>query len=294
MPFDLWLFNKHRRIKMRTVETLEDITNSSFTIENNVVEGNKKAKKELQTALPIELDLLEPIAQDVRPDYKKGYDDVFKRIDFDVIKNATKKIENETVPAFAYYNIFQRNAECRRKFSVTAYEEPNEQSLKFIKYNNVLRNIRNFYEGADFGGLLSVFVVSLLFNCGWMALEASALWAKLLFCSVGFVGSLMSLFSIVGGFFLGDKKITKTFTHKFEGLIPEETREIIKNYRGKFEKILLVEEAHNWKITETEEIIKAEKNPDPLVIGCYDNTYWLITKFDVTPLENLIATEFTA
>lgn len=78
---------------------------------------------------------------------------------------------------------------------------------------------------------------------------------------------------------------------RFEGIIPPETRQkilpLIQTWTLLRDRIYLLAEVEEWEAG----LIKV----DPLVIGCHRNgDLLLIDSFDVTPLEEYIAREFTA
>lgn len=297
MPLDLWIFNKHRRYEMKTLEHLMGV---ATTVECKTVYGNSKAKEELSAALPFETVELIPLAKDVKTDFIPGYDDKFPRIDFDIIRNATKDVNGVCVPAFAFYDVFRKNNVCERTYKISAYkyETANENTLALIPHNKYFMNIRGLYEGAVGPAVVVVGVLpGGILNCFWFGLLADSLTANIIMGGIGFVGSLLSTFCFAGLFFLGDKKITRTFSHKFSGLVPENIRDIIKTNKFNFDSIYLVEEAHSWDIVHSEKIIKPvvePRNVDPLIVGVKNDKAWILAKFDVTPLEQLIASEFSA
>lgn len=285
---------------MTQLKTLENLMEVATTVKNETIFGNAKAKWELSTALPFESVELLPLATDVKTDFIPGYDDKFARLDFDIIKNATKVVNGVTVPAFAFYDVFRTNNVCEREFSLTAYkyDDKDELTLKLVPHNSILMNIRDFYQGADVGELVAIgFIFGGFINLFWLGLLPDWLIVNILTGIVGFCGSLLTAICFVGLFFVGDKVITRKFSHKFSGLVPENIRDIIKENKKKFDSIFLVEEAHSWDIVDTKKIIKPvvePRNVDPLIIGVKNGKSWILAKFDVTPLEQLIASEFSA
>jgi hypothetical protein len=53
--------------------------------------------------------------------------------------------------------------------------------------------------------------------------------------------------------------------------------------------ISIITEAPEWELNVEKEIV----NLDPLVIMSVNGEHWLIEQFDVTPMENIAAREFT-
>jgi hypothetical protein len=109
----------------------------------------------------------------------------------------------------------------------------------------------------------------------------------------GFGGWVASFWSVVGciiGAFFGvlvhDVVSSKEtlVEDTFIGLLPCKTREKISKYKGEFQEVFILAEAH-WKVT-------VVRNPDPLVIGFDGYNFWLIDKFDLTSVEAYAAAEF--
>lgn len=86
------------------------------------------------------------------------------------------------------------------------------------------------------------------------------------------------------------RTISESITCEFNGIIPETTREIIKNNRRKFDEILIIKEADKWQHKET--IVLNPPNPDPLVVGVKNDIAVLLDKFDITPVEHYVSSEF--
>lgn len=87
----------------------------------------------------------------------------------------------------------------------------------------------------------------------------------------------------------GRWKSAITCTARFTGAIPQEVKGTIAEARATFgNDIYLVAEA-NWAVNSK---VNRPISIDPLVIGVRGNLTYLITSFDLTPLENLVAAEF--
>lgn len=78
----------------------------------------------------------------------------------------------------------------------------------------------------------------------------------------------------------------KWLTATFSGVIPSETKTKIKTAKNLevFEHIVIIAEA-KWDV-------RIEIG-DPLIVGIKANNAWLIDKFDLSPIENIVASEFT-
>jgi len=89
--------------------------------------------------------------------------------------------------------------------------------------------------------------------------------------------------------FCGDRAHCDTweFTSVFQGIIPKETKERIKQSQKAFGKdIYIIAEAKDWIGQE----IPIE---DPLVVGVIDDTCFLLDEFDCTTMEAYVAREFS-
>jgi len=81
-------------------------------------------------------------------------------------------------------------------------------------------------------------------------------------------------------------------TTYFKGGIPDKVKEEISKARKSFgEDIYLVANAEGWK---KKDKAIPPRNVDPLVIGVKGDHTYLITAFDMTPLEEAVKTEFTS
>lgn len=89
---------------------------------------------------------------------------------------------------------------------------------------------------------------------------------------------------------LGKNWRNRTFSTSFKGLIPETTKQKIKDAEELFSGdqsrgIFLIKECPSWTETEITE--------DPLIVGIIGDQAYLIDQFDCTDLEAYIAAEFT-
>lgn len=75
----------------------------------------------------------------------------------------------------------------------------------------------------------------------------------------------------------------------FNGVIPDSTRQKIVDASDskRFNQIVIIAEA-SWSLA------LRPFNPDPLVVGFSDSGAWLIDSFDLTPIENIVKSEFTS
>jgi hypothetical protein len=276
--------------------TLDAIVDNSHFVKDEVILGCDKAKKELQECLPLERDQFVELAKDQKTDFIPGYDDKYPRVDMGVVENAVKKMNGQLVPAFAIYNTNSPNSEYMREFSITnsvRYDGQTEMNKKMVPHSSFKFKLMNhFYrnwKNDDEVGFISFGVIFQLGNFLWMNSDKTAhIWA----ISLVAVGACLFTYGV--GVALWEPGITKTrtFRHKFSGIIPKHIRDLVKTEQKNFDIIYLVEESHSWKIND--EVVETPKNLDPLIIGRKNGTHFLLAKFDVTPLENLIATEYSA
>lgn len=82
-----------------------------------------------------------------------------------------------------------------------------------------------------------------------------------------------------------------TISCTYAGGIPASTMEKIKGAKKKFASVHIVAPGKNFKHS-NDEATHANYD-DPLVVGWDGYDLWLIDRFDLTPLENVLATEFT-
>jgi len=276
--------------------TLDAIIDNSHYVKDEVVLGCEKAKKELVDCLPLERDQFVELAKDQRTDFIKGYDDKYPRVDMTVVENTVKKMNGELVPAFAIYNTNSQNSEYERSFSITNhdwYAEQSEMNKKMVPHSPFKMKLANhFYKNWRPENEIPFMLLGLAAQLGnflWMQQDKTAhIWA----ISLAAIGALLFVYGIGIAVWEPGFNKTRTFKHKFSGVIPKNIRDLVKSERHNFDIIYLVEESHSWKIDD--KIVEVPKNLDPLIIGRKNGDHFLLAKFDVTPLENLIATEYSA
>ena len=278
------------------IATLDAIVDNSFFVDDSVKLGNAKAKQLLGECLPIERHLFEDLARDEATDFMKGYDDKYPRVKFDVVQNSTKMIGNVEVPAFAIYGVFDRSAVCQRVFSICSnnYNCEPELNKKMVPHNKLLmrlyEHVWDHYTAGD--GVFFGFV-GIVLQCSLFMLMKHTVFYNVAAWTGSALGILFFAYAVViGNRASSSLTITRSFTHKFDGVIPTDVRNLIISERDNYDNFFIVEESYDWK-TDDSRVTQA-KNPNPLIIGRKSDRYYLLAKFDVTPLENLIATEFSA
>jgi len=102
------------------------------------------------------------------------------------------------------------------------------------------------------------------------------------------LSGLVGLTMLVIGALQGMEK-SYQITANFPGIVPDHIREKVVQSRGEFSSLGFVY-APSWKYEKTN---AALIDPDPLLVGCKNDVWYLISKFDVTPPENWLAKEFT-
>lgn len=85
-----------------------------------------------------------------------------------------------------------------------------------------------------------------------------------------------------------------TLSTNWEGVIPPDVRQIAKNNTDfKQSDMYLIAEPTKWELS-FEKLPERPFNYDPLLVGYAEGSFWLLAKFDVTPLEHYVASEFTS
>jgi hypothetical protein len=85
---------------------------------------------------------------------------------------------------------------------------------------------------------------------------------------------------------------TFSISCRYDGVIPPATRQKTKQAVNVFglDKVFIMAEATKWAEQSTPKPIL---DLDPLVVGWDGASLWLIDKFDLTPIEQMLAVEFT-
>jgi hypothetical protein len=90
------------------------------------------------------------------------------------------------------------------------------------------------------------------------------------------------------------KRTEVEIKHTFNGLLPHEVRTQIRKHKDRFDHMLLIEEAHGWIYQHK---VETRRRPrpviDPLIVGLKKGQGYLITAFDLQPIEEAVAREFT-
>ena len=278
--------------------TLDDLVNGTYTVDSVEKDFVTKSKEQAQEALPFERVQFETIIQENKIDYMEGYDNRFKRIDWSVIKNSTKIVNGNVVPAFAFYDVNKRNNVCERKFEMSTrneYDTFTDLTKKMVRHNKFYFNLRRHISDCyDTGGAGFIAIPSVLIGTVFAVLSFlhSPSW--------GWVTAALTL-TASWGFYCMEKNnkrvdYNSSYTHSFNGVLPNEIRNIVKNERGAFDSIFLVEEAYDWKIQHSDEeiVTKVPRNVDPILVGFKNERAFVLAKFDVSPLEQHLLSEFSA
>ncbi|HEU5114683.1 MAG TPA: hypothetical protein VFT82_02870 [Candidatus Paceibacterota bacterium] len=117
----------------------------------------------------------------------------------------------------------------------------------------------------------------------------------------------MIMFAVFGTFIgflllsiLNDVVLTRLFVRnaciqaKFQGTLPQNTRDRIKKALEKFDQVFILAEVPNLRVAFLP-LPKPSLQGDPLVVGYLNqtNSFYLIDKFDTTKIEDYITGEFT-
>jgi hypothetical protein len=89
-----------------------------------------------------------------------------------------------------------------------------------------------------------------------------------------------------------DYEYKHTFTSSFRGIIPEEIKKKIPFARELFgEQLYIIAEVEKWGCHSRD--VSPITSGDPLLVGVRDDTCFLISEFDTTPMEDYVRREFT-
>jgi hypothetical protein len=88
-------------------------------------------------------------------------------------------------------------------------------------------------------------------------------------------------------------KADVTLRCSYSGVFPLSTRHKIHDNMDKFKRLYLLTEATDWQVVMTEKPKPTLELADPLLVGWDGESLWLIDHFELTPIERLIAAEFT-
>jgi hypothetical protein len=240
-----------------------------FTFDAKIVEEVKSEvdvlRKKSLDLLPFEKEQVANLIEqktknvsDIRNNYNP-LDERFKRIDMDFISKL--KIWNNTlkcyVPRFAIYNMNNKVLKMELEHSMRIRNNTTDEYV-IVKVGS--HNSENFLKNYSETKLLSK-------------------WDYIM-CH---------------GF--SDDRRERTITHKFEGFLPDEIRDIVKDVTNNAKKdnfnineLYLIEESYKW--TSSFKTIKEPvRNLDPVIVGIRDDIAYYICSFDVTPAEKFLVSE---
>lgn len=89
----------------------------------------------------------------------------------------------------------------------------------------------------------------------------------------------------------GREKLSLTYT--YPGVIPDHIREIIRTEQQmprRFDELAFVCDVTEWQVGSQMSTAFA----DPILVGCYGQTLWVLDSFDPTPVETYLLREFTS
>lgn len=281
------------------MQTLTDIESNTTTLPPPDNEAISKITREIIKALPFETPTLREFSSTLNKGFMKGYDDVYRRVDYASILKATKLVSGQLVPSFAIYDV-NESGECSVNYLVDGLYQI-QYANRSTKIKHYTWHVMKWASMLAFGGLMLTAIVDSIMNY-----NSTTAGLRLVLELFGIVLSCAFM-----SYFMSNKpKIVITMSHKFKGAVPDEIRNLIRELQprsnmsqssiekygtcgpDKFEKILMVEESYDWVIDEIQ--VNQVRNVDPLLIGKKFGVYFLIKKYDVIPLENIFAQEFTA
>lgn len=267
------------------------------------VAASRRVAELRQSLLPIERDQIKDVEV---AEFVEGYDDQFPRVNFAKIARATRKIKGQDVPAFAIYNIDSDRPDQRvHEISVDRNRVVSETYKSTSDRKVVSQNIPQVSGQAE--RLQSALLHMGSENYIPLACAAMLATAVATIMIASFASSMVfMIFALIAGplafmqlmdfksisLLAGSEnmRITTTITHSFKGVIPAHIKSeiLIPEVTSRFRRIFLIEEAYNWKCECQGESTARDivRNLDPLLIGeTKEGAYFLLAKFDVTPLE---------
>lgn len=287
------------------METLEQIVDSSTFItpkdRKKRVAANQKLKSAMNELLPFERRQISEQILDVTSE--NGYDDVYPRVNIGKIAMAKKRFGDYILPAFAMYDIKGNGVDFQSADYVIYANElrlnSHQSSRDKIVHTNmasafvsgIAAEIQGLAKRADLSWVLAILVtltigLATILSTTYLApAVATSIMLPLIAIAVPFLEINRQRNTLSNREIKCDIKIR----HEFTGKIPDNIRRefLTPETMNRFDSIWLVEEAYDWKvgIDATVTPIPVVRNQDPLLIGQYRHDFYLIAKFDVTPLE---------
>lgn len=247
------------------------------------------------------------------------------RIDWKFVASSTKKINGVAVPAFAVYRVtdekpmchvsIERNGKARGlwhdlevgslmnmflaatgEMKVIKQEEKAEAEAKTTMSKQIATSFAAIGVLSFFASLYAFVTSSHILALFIILFSAMSLTISIISFLVGSINKNA----------IEDNRRTNgrtrpnriasdvTIVHRFKGgVLPVQTREKIKRLSqcAPSNNLLLVEESYNWEV----ENVSYERDLDPLIVY-YDKNhgaYYLVDKFDLSPLEKFLAQEAT-
>ncbi len=264
-------------------------------------ERDQEREQKYRALLPLEMASVEPLGYETR-NVDRALADEYAVVDYSAIMSKMRgRFLRPPVPFFASYDIEDKAAECHIRYnrqdgsvvSVTSSSSMyhRETGIAFKAYPDaslmkMLKSIKN-REAAMLGrgmaisgcsAALLAFVAATVLGAGWIVTAISTFLA---------CGLASTFFVVFPG---SDSDIV--MTTKFAGVLPNEVRQKIEEVRSKFDCIAIVQDVDpkNWATTK----VPKPRSADPLAIGFKKGIAYLICRFDTTPAEHYICSEFAA
>lgn len=287
------------------MDTLEQIVDSSVFIspeerQRRIVAG-QKLRAAASELLPFERRQITEQILDVTRE--NGYDETYPRVNIGAIASAKKRFGDYVLPAFAMYDIKgngvdSQSVDCvirandlRLASQESSREKIVNKNMATAAVNGIATDIQRLARRANASSVYTFLItaaiglISVLSAVYLSSATAACIVLPLIVLATPFLEINRQRST------LSESKIRCNIRikHDFTGKIPDNIRRefLTAETMSKFDSIWLVEEAYDWKVGINASVtpIPVIRNQDPLLIGKVAHEFYLIAKFDVTPLE---------
>lgn len=272
------------------METLDDIVKSAKQ-ETSMAEFDAlELRNKIDSLLPCEFAAKEVLSQKLEianSDVSNAVRSRFKTIDVVAVMHSAKKQSNIPfpVPRFALFDTRHNGIALEVESGRTIYTGPDMEN----EYATHLESMRKFVASKDmmFNILVRIsFLVPAAISYALYFLSVAPSLTGIAALGLGAFGGYVVLRS----FFDSPPTMYSVKLHaKLGGTIPDNIRELIRKEKNNFDKILILAAAPEWSLEAKRQVVI---QADPLVIGQKRNKYYLLGKFDLTPLEKWLEAEF--
>jgi hypothetical protein len=162
-------------------------------------------------------------------------------------------------------------------------------------YDDLLRGVKlSLKEVWRLRGDDPVYPISTLVSFAFFVTISKILWTG---ANMGPLGMLLAGVAVLVPWllFLKTHRSPLQIMTTFQGIIPQKTKEVIQEHKSRFDQIYILAEVDSWRELHLERSLPSQLNVDPLVLGYINGSqhFYVLDKFDITPLEHYVASEFT-